>query len=112
MSCWIVPALAADYLGMSIDEILFRVRAGMLPSKTENGFVFVDVAPNSPRYDEPPARLATFVEVTPAEYAALHAPLPATEAEPEAEPEPADVPEPHWARVRRRTGAARRLCMT
>jgi hypothetical protein len=47
MSCWVVPTVAAELWGVSVDTILSRARAGEMPTKTENGFTFVDVAPDS-----------------------------------------------------------------
>ena len=45
MSCWVVPAVAADYWGVSLEEIWARIYRGQVPHKAERGFVFVDVAP-------------------------------------------------------------------
>ena len=45
MSCWVVPAVAAEFWGVSVETVLHRVRAGQLPFKSEKGFLFVDVAP-------------------------------------------------------------------
>jgi hypothetical protein len=100
MSCWVVPTLAADYLGISLDELHERLRSGMLTSKNDSGFLFVDVAPDSPtmRLAEPPP---TFVEVSAEELAALTdddlvpAPLPITGA-------------PEWADHRQSAGQLRR----
>ena len=56
MPCWVTPAVAAEIWGVSLREVLEKVRAGNLPSKTELGFLVVDVAPWSP---EPQARQLT-----------------------------------------------------
>ncbi len=53
MSCWVVPTVAAELWGVSVDTILTRARAGDVPTKTENGFMFVDVAPDSHRIETP-----------------------------------------------------------
>jgi len=67
MSCWVVPAIAAELWGVTVDRILAGVRDGTVPAFTENGFVFVDVAPssNTPP-SSPPASLRppTYVTVT------------------------------------------------
>lgn len=67
MSCWVVPAVAAEYWGIPIAQVLDRVKTGSVPSKTEFGFMLVDVAPNSPRAEtgfrlpaaNPPTYVAT-----------------------------------------------------
>ena len=65
MSCWVVPTVAAELWGVSVDTILSRARAGDVPSKTENGFMFVDVAPDSHRIETPKSmRPPTFQVVT------------------------------------------------
>lgn len=63
MSCWVVPAVAAEYWGVTIDVVWDRIHADLVPHKTERGFVFIDVDPwrveSSGLYPhEPPA---TFV---------------------------------------------------
>lgn len=75
MSCWVVPTIAADLWGVPVQHVLSCIREGRVPSKVENGFIFVDVAPHSPTIAAP-RRLAvnrprTFVTVTPHEIAAL-----------------------------------------
>jgi len=65
MSCWVVPTVAAELWGVAVDTILDRARAGLVPSKTENGFMFVDVAPDSDRCAPPKAiRPPTFTAAT------------------------------------------------
>jgi hypothetical protein len=46
MSCWVVPTIAAEIWGISVDQILQRVRDGNLAHRLDEGFMFVDVAPN------------------------------------------------------------------
>jgi hypothetical protein len=106
MSCWVVPALAAEYLGTTVEELLSRVRLGTIPTRTENGFTFVDVAPHSRRWDEPEMRPPTFVELTAEELAALHEPAAAAE-KPAVRADEAEV-EREWSGVRRRIAAMRR----
>lgn len=75
MSCWVVPTVAAELWGVAVDTILDRARTGLVPSKTENGFMFVDVAPDSTRCDPPkgirPPSPPTFTVVDESEMAAL-----------------------------------------
>ena len=48
MSCWVVPAIAAEFWGIPLDTVLQRVHAGQVASKHEEGFTFVDVLPGRP----------------------------------------------------------------
>jgi hypothetical protein len=41
--------VAAEIWGVSVDEVLGRIEAGQVPSKTEYGFLVVDMAPDGPR---------------------------------------------------------------
>lgn len=65
MSCWVVPAVAAELWGTTIGFVLQQIQNGRVPSKTEYGFVLVDVAPDSPVLTPRPKaeRQPTFVEV-------------------------------------------------
>jgi hypothetical protein len=45
MSCWVVPTVAADYWGITLDVVWRRLCDGLVPHKTEQGFVFIDVDP-------------------------------------------------------------------
>lgn len=45
MSCWVVPSVAAEFWGVSLDVVWSRIYAGQVPHKRDGGFVFVDVAP-------------------------------------------------------------------
>lgn len=47
MSCWVVPSVASELWKVPVEKIIAAVRFGELPSRTENGFTFVDVAPHS-----------------------------------------------------------------
>ena len=51
MSCWVVPSLAAELWRMPLEQVLKLVRDGAVPSKEEEGFTFIDVAPESPRME-------------------------------------------------------------
>src|SRR5688572_12060697 len=53
MSCWVVPSVAAELWGVPVEAIQLRVRDGSLTSKQENGFTFIDVAPDSPVLETP-----------------------------------------------------------
>ena len=53
MSCWVVAMVAAEMWGVPVEQILAKVRSGEVPSKAEDGFLFIDVAPGSPRCDPP-----------------------------------------------------------
>ena len=58
MSCWVVPAVAAEYFGCSIEEVHARMAGGGWPTKFEHGFALIDLVPHSPRLElmrEPPA---------------------------------------------------------
>lgn len=71
MSCWVVPAIAAELWGVTLGHVLERVRDGSLSSRHEHGFTFVDVAPDSHTYHRPrrPGEPAppTFVAAKPRE---------------------------------------------
>jgi hypothetical protein len=74
MSCWVVPAVAAEYWGVTLDVVWDRIYSDLVPHKTESGFVFVDVDPWHANCDgfllhEPPA---TFV---PADAGAIAQPV-------------------------------------
>lgn len=75
MSCWVVPSIAADLWGVSVQQVIDGVKAGSIPSKTDAGFTFIDVAPDSPKLSTPkPMRKPappTYTVVTPEELAIL-----------------------------------------
>ncbi|GIW76849.1 MAG: hypothetical protein KatS3mg104_1912 [Phycisphaerae bacterium] len=52
MSCWVVPTLAAEYWGVSIQEIERRILAREVFTCEEAGFLLIDVEPDSPRQDK------------------------------------------------------------
>jgi len=75
MSCWVVPTVAAEIWGTSVQEVLRRIEAGEIAVRHDNGWVFVDVAPASPML-QPASRFAgpkpaTFTMITSEELSAL-----------------------------------------
>lgn len=68
MSCWVVPMVAAEMWGVPVGAVLEKARRGEFPTKSENGFLFIDVAPDSPTCEPPkhlrPAHPPTYVVVT------------------------------------------------
>ena len=74
MSCWVVPSVAAELWGVPVQQILDRLQLGEIPSKSELGRIFVDVAPDSPKMQSPrppQPKPETFQIVTAEEQAAL-----------------------------------------
>jgi len=69
MSCWVVPSIAAELWGTSINDVLSKAKNGNIPSKSEYGFMLVDVAPNSPRMGQHASepRPLTYQPVAPVE---------------------------------------------
>lgn len=49
MSCWVVPAVAAEFWQMPVDQVMAKLSAGDLITKQDHGFTLIDVAPDSPR---------------------------------------------------------------
>jgi hypothetical protein len=45
MSCWVVPTVAAEYWGVTLDVVWCRIYDGLVPHKTDEGFVFIDLDP-------------------------------------------------------------------
>lgn len=93
MSCWVVPSVAAEFMGISIASVLEQARNGLIPSKTELGFTLLDVAPNSPTLKTgfrapaappPTYRTSPSDHLTPAE---LHALQSDNSRDPELDPE-------------------------
>jgi hypothetical protein len=48
MSCWVVPTIAAEFWGVTLDVVWNRIGSGLVPQKTESGFVFIDLYPWTP----------------------------------------------------------------
>lgn len=65
MSCWVVPTVAAEYWGISVDLVLRRMSEGLLPQMSQSGFVFVDIDPwtaacsGGYRHEPPPTFVST-----------------------------------------------------
>jgi hypothetical protein len=103
MSCWVVPSVAAELWGCTIDAVLNAIRNGHVPSKEDEGFTFVDVAPDSPKLEAPkplrPATPETYTILSQAEEDALQQPI---ECEEESEMRS------DWRKIRQSTSASRR----
>ena len=56
MSCWVVPSVAAELWGVSVEHVQARIRDGSLPSRQDSGFTVIDVAPDSPVTQAPALR--------------------------------------------------------
>jgi hypothetical protein len=120
MSCWVVPTVAAELWGVSVQQVLDAILSGLISARKESDFTFVDVAPGSPTVrrprflrNDPP----TFTAVSDEELLALM-------ADDEAVPQPQIAPEPNappmsdemsaliemgdWRRARRMTATLRK----
>jgi len=53
MPCWVVPSIAAEFWRVSIEHVLYCIKQGSIQSKSEGGFLFVDVAPGTPVLEKP-----------------------------------------------------------
>jgi len=121
MSCWVVPSVAAELWGCSIDAVLSGIRHGHLPTREDGGFTFVDVAPNSPRIETPLLpRISpppTYTAVSPQELEALMGyplpgPLMSSASEDAVSSDEPSIEEDSeysgdWQRVRRRVARTR-----
>ena len=56
MPSWVVPAVAAELWGVSVEHILAEVAAGRVISRTEGEFLFVDVDPNAATVEQAETR--------------------------------------------------------
>lgn len=77
MSCWVVPAVAAELWGVAVNEVLAQIKRGTITSKSEYGFTLVDVAPESPKFQ----RSLIPAEPRPLTYKPASAPMPLALAE-------------------------------
>ena len=74
MSCWVVPVVAAEYWGVSLDAVWGRIYNDHVPHKVERGFVFVDLDPwradssGGLRHDPPPTFVPADDSIEPAPY--------------------------------------------
>jgi|SRR5688500_1789699 hypothetical protein len=66
MSCWVVPTVAAELWGVSVEHVIQCIRDGRLTCRSEAGFTFVDIAPETSTIKPP-----TYTVITPEEFAAL-----------------------------------------
>jgi hypothetical protein len=105
MSCWVVPSVAAELWGCTVDAVLSAIQSGNVPTKEDCGWTFVDVAPNSPALHTPkavrPPTPDTYAVITPAESTALAEPM-VMESE-----EPAEMPG-DWRKIRQEVSGSRR----
>jgi len=89
MACWVVPTIAAELWGISVEQVTAAIREGRAATKQEHGFTLVDVAPNSPQIEaprkRPEDRPASFVSLTADELIALHVEADAAEVDDEEE---------------------------
>ena len=106
MSCWVVPSVAAELWGCTIDAVLSAVKNGNVPTKEEAGWTFIDVAPDSPKLATPkslrPPTPETYSVVTNAEIMALTGPMESDNAE------QSDEMKGDWRRIRQTTSTLRR----
>jgi hypothetical protein len=109
MSCWVVPTIAAEIWGMPLEQLMQRINEGEFQTKLEQGFMFVDVAPDSPRYE--PKLLLAKNAISERELAALAindgADEDADEAFMPAEEPEAPANRGDWRTARRETGQLR-----
>ncbi len=61
MSCWVVPAIAAEYLNTTLEDVLWRIQNGSIPVRYEDGFTFVDVLPEVHGEGKPVRPAMTYV---------------------------------------------------
>ena len=136
MPCWVVPSIAAELWGVSLDLVLARIADGSLASSEDCGFTVVDAAPWGHRAHVPPRPSSeppppTFVAIPADEIPAVltigqflvaenppvpprppHVPVvPLGEEDPEIPPldeEEDDKPIGNWREVRSRTSRTRR----
>lgn len=118
MSCWVVPSIAAEIWGMSLQHVLDQIEAGELATYQENDWLFVDVYPDGPVIDlanqQPLHRPPTYTAVSDDELAVLRDVPQSEEAEEHRDdPDASPDPEPEvsvftdWRSARRRTSRLR-----
>ena len=88
MSCWVVPSVAAELWGCSVESIMSAIRDGRLCSREENGWTFVDMMPDSPQIQMPQSVRPPTYEVVSAEEAAALAIATDKPCDERGEPEP------------------------
>ena len=106
MSCWVVPSVAAELWGCTIDAVLSAVQNGNVPSKQEAGWTFIDVAPDSPKLATPkslrPPTPETYSVVSNKEMMALTEPFESDDSDRSGEMKG------DWRRIRQTTATTRR----
>ncbi len=118
MSCWVVPSIAAEIWGTSLEHVLDQIDSGQLPTYRENDWLFVDVDPDGPVIElanqAPAQRPPTYTVVSDQELAVLGDSPEAREVEELSEEQDASPdPEPEasvftdWRSARRRTSRLR-----
>jgi hypothetical protein len=76
MSCWVVPSVAAELWGCSVEQVMNAIQGGDVPTKEDSGWTFIDVAPDSPKLETPRSVLPpTYSVVSQAETMALTEPF-------------------------------------
>ena len=74
MACWVVPTIAAEIWGISVEQVLRKIEAGEVTTMDERGWTFVDIAPGSPPFDlrrKPEERPPTYTPISDDELALL-----------------------------------------
>ena len=59
MPCWVVPAVAAEFWGVSVEQVMADVDAGRVGACTERDVLFVDVASALDAYPAPAQQAPT-----------------------------------------------------
>jgi hypothetical protein len=95
MSCWVVPTVAAELWGCTVDAVMAGVRNGDFATREEAGWTFVDVAPDSPTMEAPKNALkmvqpADLVSAAEMQALGVGAGIAATAA---SQPEATDIPD-------------------
>jgi hypothetical protein len=106
MSCWVVPSLAAELWHIPLEQLLRGIRDGLIPSRQEEGFTFVDMASSGPRVKPPPTWVMAVGET---EDDGDPAPVPPSPSEPEEgfEDETASKELGDWRAARRKASRLR-----
>lgn len=114
MSCWVVPSVAAEIWGTSLEHVLDQIAAGALRTHRENDWLFVDVYPAVPGVElgRKTPRPPTYTIVRERKRRASPVAVPAGPSDDQKE-EPWPDPEPEtsvftdWRSARRRTSRLR-----
>ena len=74
MPCWVVPTIAAEIWGISVEQVLSKIESGEVTTLDERGWTFVDIAPGAPPFDfrrKPEDRPPTYTPISDQELALL-----------------------------------------